>query len=54
MSFVYVLACVVSGGGPEIVLTTHSGRLTIVFLFSVLVYSLLLLLKTSGPRAYRF
>ena len=32
-----VLSCVVSGGGPGIVLITHSRNPTLVFLFSVLV-----------------
>ena len=30
-------SCVVSGGGPHIVLTTHSGRPALVYLSSVLV-----------------
>ena len=38
MSFVCVLSCVISGGGPDIVLTTHSGRLALVYLSSVLVH----------------
>ena len=32
---------VVSGGGPEIVLSTHSGRPALVYLSSVLVHSLI-------------
>ena len=37
-----VLSCVVLGRGPDIVLTTHSGRSALVYLPSVLVQSLLL------------
>ena len=48
-SFVYVLS---SGGGPGIVLTTHSGRPAHVYLSSVLVHSLLLPLKTFDPWAF--
>ena len=44
-----VLSCVVSGGGPDIVLTTHSE---LVYLSSVMVYSLLLPLQASDPRAF--
>ena len=51
MSFC-VLPRIVSGVGPEIVLTTHSGRPALVYLSSVLVNSLLLLLKASNPRAF--
>ena len=36
------LSCVVFGGGPDIVLTTHSGRPALVYLSSVLVQRLLL------------
>ena len=50
--FVSVLYSVVSGGGPEIVLTTHSGRPAFVYLSSVLVQSLLLPLQASNPRAF--
>ena len=42
VSFVCVLPCAVSGGGPDIVLTTHSGRLALVYLSTVLVQKLLL------------
>ena len=42
VSFVCVLSCAVSGGGPDIVLTTHSGRPTLVYLSSVLVHRQLL------------
>ena len=42
MSFVCVLASVVSGGGTDILLTTHSGRPALVYLSSVLVQRLLL------------
>ena len=52
MFFVCVLSCVVSGGGSGIVLATNSGRPALVFLFSVLVHSLLLSLQTSDPRAF--
>ena len=40
-----VLSCVVFGGGPDLVLTTHSGRPALVYLSSVLVHSLLLILQ---------
>ena len=52
VSFVYVLSCVVSGSGPDIVLTTHSGRPALVYLCSVLVQRLLLPLQTPDPRAF--
>ena len=52
VSFFSVLVCVVYGGGPDIVLTTHSVKSAIVFLFSVLVHSLLLPLQASGTRAF--
>ena len=52
VSFVYVLSCVVFGGGPDIVLTTHSGRPALVYLSSVLVKKLLLPLQASDPRAF--
>ena len=45
LSLVCVMFCVVSGCGPDIVLTTHSGRPVIVFLSSALVHSLLLLYR---------
>ena len=47
VSFVCVLSCVVFGGGPDIVLTTHSERPALVYLSSVL------LLHASDPRAFR-
>ena len=50
--FVCVLSSVVFGGGPDIVLTTHSGRPALVYLSSVLVQRLLLLLQASDPRAF--
>ena len=50
--FVFVLSCVASGGGPDIVLTTQSGRPALVYLSSVLVQRLLLLLQASGPWAF--
>ena len=37
--------CVVFGGGPDIVLTTHSGRPALVYLSSFLVQKLLLPLQ---------
>ena len=52
VSFVCVLSCVVIGGGPDIVLTTHSGRPALVYLSSVLVKILLLSLQASDPRAF--
>ena len=42
VSFLCVLSCVVFSGGPDIVLTTHSGRSALVYLSSVLVQRLLL------------
>ena len=36
-----VLSCIASGGDPGIVLTTHSGRPSLLYLSSVLVNSLL-------------
>ena len=53
VSFVCVLSYVVFGGGPDIVLTTHSGRPALVYLSSVLVQRLLLPLQASDPRAFR-
>ena len=47
-----VLSCVVFGGGPDIVPTTHSGRPALVYLSSVLVQRLLLPLQASDPRAF--
>ena len=52
MSFACVLSCAVSGGGTDIVLTTHSGRSALVYLSSVLVHSQLLPLQASDPRAF--
>ena len=52
VSLVCVLSCVVSCGGPDIMLTTHLGRPAILFLSSVLVYSLFLLLKASEPWTF--
>ena len=36
----YVLSCVVSGGGPDILLITDSGKSALVVLSSVLFHSL--------------
>ena len=47
VSFVCVLSCVVSGGGPDIVLTTSSARPTFVYLSSVLDHS-----QASDTRAF--
>ena len=52
VSFVCVLSCVVFGGGPDIVLTTHPGRPALVYLSSVLVQRLLFPLQASDPRAF--
>ena len=52
VSFVSVLSCVVFGGGPDTVLTTHSGRPALVYLSSVLAQRLLLPLQASHPRAF--
>ena len=52
VSFMCVLSCVVSGGAPDIVLATHSGRPDLVFLPSVLVHSLLLPIQASVPWAF--
>ena len=52
VSFVCVLSYVVSGGSPDIVPTTHSGRPTLVYLSSVLVQRLLLPLHASDQRAF--
>ena len=42
--------CVVFGGGPDIVLTTHSGRFSLVYLSSPLVSGLLFPIQASDPR----
>ena len=47
-----VLSFVVSGGGPDIVLATYSGRLALVYLPIILVHSVLLLVQASGPREF--
>ena len=47
-----VMFCVVFGGGPDIVLTSHSGRSALVYLSSVLVQRLLLPLQASDPRIF--
>ena len=52
LSFVCVLSCAVFGRGPDIVLTTHSGRPVLVHLSSVLVHRQLLLLQASDSRAF--
>ena len=52
MSFVWVLSCAVSGGGPDIVLTIHSWRPALVYLSSVLVHRLLLPLQASDSREF--
>ena len=51
VSFVCVLSYVVSVAGPDVVLTTHSGKAALVFLSTVLVHSLFLHLKASDPGA---
>ena len=38
MPFICVLSCVFSGGGPDILLTTYSGRPVLVLLCSVLMH----------------
>ena len=43
--------CVVSGGGPDTVMTRYSGRLVLLYLSGGLVHSLLLPLQASDPRA---
>ena len=40
MSFVGILSCVVSGGGPDILLPTDSDSPALVYLSGVLVHSL--------------
>ena len=52
MSFVFVLFYVVFGGGPNIVLTTYSGRPALVYLSSVLVQRMLLPLHASDSRTF--
>ena len=52
VSFFWILYCVVSGGGTDIVLTTHSGRSDLVYKSRVLVQRQLLPLKASDPRAF--
>ena len=44
--------CILSGGGPDIVLTAHSRRPALVYLSSVLVHRKLLPLQTSDPWAF--
>ena len=48
----FVFCQVISGEGPDTVLTTHSGRHALVYLSSVLVQRLLLPLQASDPRAF--
>ena len=50
VSIVCVLSGVVSGGGPAVVLTTHSGRPALLYLSSVLVHRQPL--QASDPRAF--
>ena len=52
LSFVWVLFCVVSGGGPGILLIIDSGRPVLVLLSSVLIRSLWLLLQASDPPEF--
>ena len=52
VSFVCDLSSVVFGGGPDIVLTKHSGSPAIVYLSSAVVKRLLLPLQESDPRAF--
>ena len=47
-----VLSCAASSAGPNIVLTTNSGRLALVYLSSVLVHRQMLPLQASDPRAF--
>ena len=47
-----VLLCVVSCVGPDIVLTTHSGRPALVYMSSVMVQRLLLPLQASNPPSF--
>ena len=51
MCVLCVLSCAVFGGGPDIVLTTRSGRPALVYLSSVLVQRLFLPLQASDSRA---
>ena len=53
VSFVGVLSCAVSGGGPDSVLTTHLGRFALLYLSSVLVHRQLLPLQACDLRAFR-
>ena len=52
VSYVCVLSCIVFGVGPDIVLTTHSGRPALVYLSSVQVQRLLLPVQASDLRAF--
>ena len=52
VSFICFLSCFVFGGGPVIVLPTHSGRPALVYLSSVLVRRLLLPLQACDPWAF--
>ena len=52
VSFFCVLYCVVSGGDPDNLLPTDSGRSVLVYLSYVLGYSLWLLPKASDPRVF--
>ena len=52
MSFVFVLSCVVSGGGIDILLTRHSGTPALVYLSIVLIQKSVLPLLTSDPWAF--
>ena len=52
VSFVCLLPCVVSNGGPDIVLTRNSGMNALVYLYSVMVHSLLLPLQVSDPWTF--
>ena len=52
VGFFCVLSCVVSGGGSDIVLTTHSGSPALLYLSRVLVHSQLLLLQASDSRTF--
>ena len=49
-----VLSSAVSGGDPDIVLTTHSGRPALMYLSNILVLSLLLPLQASDLRVVSF
>ena len=52
MRVLCILSCVVYGGGPDIVLTTHSWGPALVYLSSVLVHNLLLHTQASDPWAF--